>query len=117
MPFVILPTNSASGGYDITNSARFVTGDSLTRTVTPSSSTSYTVSFWLKLSDVTYSSTPYLWSVGSSASGNGIYLFDSDRKIYFFDHPSGFLNLYNGALRDPSAWYCYRDQVASRWSG
>jgi len=105
MPFVILPTNSASGGYDITNSARFVTGDSLTRTVTPSSSTSYTVSFWLKLSDVTYSSTPYLWSVGSSANGNGIYLFDSDRKIYFFDYPSGFLSLYNGVLRDPSAWY------------
>ena len=96
---------SLISGYNVANSARFVTGDSLTRTVTPSSSTSYTVSFWLKLSDVTYSSTPYLWSVGSSAGGNGIYLFDSDRKIYFFDRPSGFLSLYDGVLRDPSAWY------------
>ncbi len=105
MPLILGANQLTAGGYEVDNSLRFNSGDSLTRTVTPSSSTSYTVSFWLKLSEVTYSSTPYLWSIGSSAGGNGIYLFDADRKIYFFDRPSGFLNLYNGALRDPSAWY------------
>ena len=78
---------------------------SLTRTVTASSATSYTVSFWLKINNPNYGSTPYLWSIGST-NGNGIYLFDSDRKIYFFKQStSSFLNLYNGALRDTSAWY------------
>ncbi|NDF43447.1 MAG: hypothetical protein EB137_02505, partial [Actinobacteria bacterium] len=102
---LILGANSLAGGYQVKNSTRFASGDSLTRTVTASSATSYTVSFWLKLSDQTYSSTPYIFSIGSTA-GNGIYLDSADRKIYFFKQStSSFLNLYNGVLRDPSAWY------------
>jgi len=102
---LILGANSLAGGYQVKNSTRFASGDSLTRTVTASSATSYTVSFWLKLSDQTYSSTPYIFSIGSTA-GNGIYLDSADKKIYFFKQStSSFLNLYNGVLRDPSAWY------------
>jgi hypothetical protein len=101
---LILGSNSVSG-YTVKNSLRFVSGDSLTRTVTASTATSYTVSFWIKINDIAWTSTPYLWSVGST-SGNGIYLDTSDKKIYYFKQStSGFLNLYNGVLRDPSAWY------------
>jgi len=96
---LILGANSLAGGYQVKNSTRFASGDSLTRTVTASSATSYTVSFWLKLSDQTYSSTPYIFSIGSTA-GNGIYLDSADKKIYFFKQStSSFLNLYNGVLR------------------
>ena len=76
----------------------------LTRTVTASTATSYTVSFWVKINNVNDTSTPYLWSIGSSA-GNGIYL-DSDGKIDFFrQSDTSYLTLYDGVLRDPSAWY------------
>ena len=76
----------------------------LTRTVTASTATSYTVSFWVKINDIGNTNTPYLWSIGSSA-GNGIY-FDSDAKIDFFKQStSSYLTLYDGVLRDPSAWY------------
>ena len=76
----------------------------LTRTVTASTATSYTVSFWVKINDVGNTNTPYFWSIGSSA-GNGIY-FDSDAKIDFFKQSTAsYLTLYDGVLRDPSAWY------------
>ena len=78
---------------------------SLTRTVTASSATSYTVSFWIKINDVNWSSTPYLWSVGSTA-GNGIFLDSGDRKIKFFrQSTSSLLSIYDGALRDCNAFY------------
>jgi hypothetical protein len=76
----------------------------LTKTVTASTATSYTVSFWVKINDVSNSNTPYFWSIGSSA-GNGIY-FDTDGKIDFFrQSDTSYLTLYDGVLRDPSAWY------------
>ena len=76
----------------------------LTRTVTASTATSYTVSFWVKINNVGDTNTPYFWSIGSSA-GNGIY-YDSDNKIKFFKQStSSYLTLYDGVLRDPSAWY------------
>jgi hypothetical protein len=57
MPFVILPTNSASGGYDITNSLRFnkASSDYLSRTPSSSgSTTTWTYSLWVKRSDLNY---------------------------------------------------------------
>jgi hypothetical protein len=75
----------------------------LTRTVTASTATSYTVSFWVKINNINDSNTPYFWSIGSSA-GNGIY-FDTDGKIDFFKQSTAsYLTLYDGALRDPSGW-------------
>jgi hypothetical protein len=55
MPFVILPTNSASGGYDITNSLRFNSGSSDYLNRTPASNgnkRTFTFSFWFKISKV-----------------------------------------------------------------
>ena len=75
----------------------------LTRTVTASTATSYTVSFWVKINDVGNTSSPYFWSIGSSA-GNGLY-YDSDNKIKFFKQSTTeYLTIYDGALRDPSGW-------------
>ena len=55
MPFVILPTNSASGGYDVTNSLRFNSGSSDYLNRTPASATNrktYTISTWIKRSNL-----------------------------------------------------------------
>jgi hypothetical protein len=55
MPFVILPTNSISGGYDITNSLRFNSGSSDYLNRTPASNgnkRTFTFSFWFKISKV-----------------------------------------------------------------
>jgi len=55
MPFVILPTNSISGGYDITNSLRFNSGSSDYLSRTPASNgnkRTFTFSFWFKISKV-----------------------------------------------------------------
>jgi len=77
----------------------------LTRTVTASSATSYTVSFWIKINNPNWSSSPYLFTVGSTA-GNGLYLASADRKIKFFRiDDSAELTLYDGKLQDVNGWY------------
>jgi len=80
----------------------------LSKSVTPSTATSWTVSFWFKLTNINPSSgTPYLWSCGStSGGGHGIYYNNGTDVLRYYGH-SGYTDaaLSSGALRDTSAWY------------
>ena len=80
----------------------------LSRSVTPSTATSWTVSFWFKLTNINPSSgTPYLWSCGStSGGGHGIYYNNSTDVLRYYGH-TGYADaaLSSGALRDTNAWY------------
>ena len=108
MPFVILPTNSASGGYDITNSLRFNSGSSdyLNRTLTtPTSAYIGTFSHWIKRSVLggamgTFSA----WDNGGTSTNRAYLNLNSD-TIYFYDEPSGMIINTNALYRDVSAWY------------
>jgi hypothetical protein len=115
MPFVILPTNSASGGYDITNSLRFNSGSSDNLSRTPASATNrttWTWSSWVKRSAL--GSEQNLFSAG---------LVSPDRRATIYFTSSDQLSLYTNSgdgspdgdsaktiittqvFRDPSAWY------------
>jgi len=112
MPFVILPTNSASGGYDITNSLRFnqPSSDNLTRT--PASTTNrrtFTLSFWLKRASLA-SGNKCPFAVGNSS----VSISDADWFILMLHGSTNTLRLvqYNNVIfatnrvfRDISAWY------------
>ena len=80
----------------------------LSKSVTPSTATSWTVSFWFKLTNINPSSgTPYLWSCGStSGGGHGIYYNNGTDVLRYYGH-SGYTDaaLSSGVLRDTNAWY------------
>ena len=79
----------------------------LSRSVTPSTATSWTVSFWFKVTNINPSSgTPYLWSCGSSSGGHGIYYNNPTDVLRYYGH-TGYTDaaLSSGVLRDTNAWY------------
>jgi hypothetical protein len=112
MPFVILPTNSISGGYDITNSLRFNPSSSDYLSRTPSTSATdkklYTLSVWLKKCNI--------GSYGYILDARGVSILNNTDNIYI--HSNNNLE-YQGAtlgsaeidlktnrlFRDVSAWY------------
>jgi hypothetical protein len=100
MPFVILPTNSASGGYDVTNSLRFNRGssDQLTRSIgTTGNRKTATYSCWIKKCDFSNEQMFLGFTSGLNIYTNG----DSFRV----NSGTG-TAVYSTALqRDPSAWY------------
>jgi hypothetical protein len=102
---LILGTNSIKDtGYNVANSCRFEAAY-LKRTVTPSTSSTWTLSFWLKLSGHNGSSEGYLFSYGSDG-GQGLYIRNNGFLGYY--GASGYTSdntLSTGQLRDPSAWY------------
>ena len=66
MPLII-PANTLSGDYDISGSCRFQTGDSPALSYSFSSTaSSWTVSFWTKLTGKHLSVTMYPWSFGTA---------------------------------------------------
>ena len=106
MPFVILPTNSASGGYEITNSLRFNSGssDNLSRTPSASNRKTWTFSTWIKFNRT--GSNQGLLVAGTSYTefgylgikiGNGDYL---DVGM-----GTGIFRRTTALYRDVSAWY------------
>jgi len=110
MPFVILPTNSASGGYDITNSARFNSGssDNLTRTLgTATSRRIFTISTWVKRSNL--DTVQNVFTAGTGSGDAGI-RFNSGNELLFYEISSPY-SAYNFEVstsqlfRDVSAWY------------
>ena len=113
MPFVILPTNSASGGYDITNSLRFNAGSSDYLNRTPSSTTDRqkaTLSFWTKYCDDTSGNIGRLFNFGLYPNGTLIYFGDGVYKgkllIDSYVSASATIGLVTTQLfRDYSAWY------------
>jgi hypothetical protein len=117
MPFVILPTNSISGGYDITNSLRFNSGSSDYLSRTPASSgdrQKWTFSCWFKYTDLTKSenSTLFWYTDGANIEG-GIRIIGTagspnENKINFYDYNSSYIiNNFQTTqvFRDVSAWY------------
>ena len=110
MPFVILPTNSASGGYDITNSARFNSGssDNLSKTFgTATSRRIFTISTWIKRSNL--DTVQNLFTAGTGSGDAGI-RFNSGNELFFYEISSPY-SAYNfefstsQLFRDVSAWY------------
>ena len=91
-------------GYNVANSCRFDAAY-LKRTVTASTSSTWTLSFWLKLSGHNGTSEGYLFSYGSDG-GQGFYIRNNGFLGYY--GASGYTSdntLSTGQLRDPSAWY------------
>ena len=108
---LILPGNVASaigGGYEVANSCRFNDGDSagLSRTFgTPSSTTTWTISFWVK--KCTNGSALNLCAQGVGTSNEDRIRFDSSDKLEWTIYKSGVEGklVTNRVFRDPSAWY------------
>jgi hypothetical protein len=111
MPFVILPTNSASGGYDITNSLRFNSGSSDYLNRTPASTTNrqtWTWSAWVKRANLSSD----IQELFASGLVSGTYnftriFFDASNRLIFQHYPdtnSGYLTT-TQVFRDTSAWY------------
>jgi len=105
MPFVILPTNSASGGYDITNSLRFNSGSSdyLNKTFASAGNRkTWTWSCWVKRN-----------IVGSAdcilnGNGNGFLIVlqaSNDLEIYSYSGSYQLQLVTSQLFRDVSAWY------------
>ena len=109
MPFVILPTNSASiSGYNVANSLRFNSGSSdyLSKTFSASNRKTFTISFWLKRSAISVNQSVIS---GYQDGGNlsSVYLPTANSIQYYNYVGSGFpCNVSSSALfRDVSAWY------------
>jgi hypothetical protein len=107
MPFVILPTNSASGGYNITNSLRFNSGSSDYLNRTPSSAgnrRTWTWSAWFKLHN---SGTDKRFLVAETDANNLVDFAFSAGIIYLgiYESASWKELVTTAVYRDPSAWY------------
>ena len=111
---IILPANTlSSGGYEVANSCRFESAY-LNKSVTASSSTSWTLSFWIKIHSHSSSAEGYLWSCGSSSAGQGFYISTTSYLGYYGGSGYGSdSSVTNGVLRDPSAWYHVVFKVSS----
>jgi len=110
MPFVILPTNSASGGYEITNSLRFNSGSSDYLNRTPASAgsrTAWTWSSWVKRSELSTGSAQVLFGAYLTGSDSGWleFGFDSDNTANWTVQNVGGNS--TSVYRDVSAWYHY----------
>lgn len=107
MPFVILPTNSASGGYNVANSLRFnfASNDYLDRTLTtPTNNKIFTWSSWVKRSNITSDHMNIFRTAGSPSTGFRFEL-TSDIFRLFFDNASTGDFQTTQVFRDVSAWY------------
>jgi len=105
---LILGANSASGGYDLTNSLRFNRGssDGLSKTFSSNSNRrTFTFSCWFKLTPSSSSGERVLLG-GSDGTGYLWFLINSVGNIYLQNNPSSTIDLFtNQKLRDYSAWY------------
>ena len=113
MPFVILPTNSASGGYEVTNSLRTnrASSDYLNKTFSGSGNRrTFTISFWLKISALA-SDSPYIFGASTSTTNAIAIYYNTTGQLSMEAYTGAWsLRLHTSALlRDPSAWYhiCY----------
>jgi hypothetical protein len=106
MPFVILPTNSTSGGYTITNSLRFNGGstDYLNRTLgTSTSRRIYTMSAWIKRSKLDVYG--HIFTFGPNPGSWDSLRFDNDNKLSMRINNDTYVLQTTQLFRDVSAWY------------
>ena len=103
MPFVILPTNSASGGYDITNSLRFNAGssDNLSKVFSSAETSNKigTLSFWFKTLGT---NQQYLVATNT---GTIFYIYFNSSTGITFQNGATTTRFTSQVFRDPSAWY------------
>ena len=118
MPFVILPTNSASGGYDITNSLRFntVSSDYLNRTLsTTTNQQIFTWSSWVKRDKLGTGTDQFLFVSDNYNTSSNRFVFEIIFKSTGTEQlVVGLENSVSGTdgnrtttqvFRDTSAWY------------
>jgi hypothetical protein len=106
MPFVILPTNSISGGYDVTNSLRFNSGstDNLQRTFSSGNRKTYTLSFWIKKTAI--NQTNFIFQSLQDGNNFGQIYFNADQFGYeSYIGSLQFQLITTQVFRDVSAWY------------
>ena len=106
MPFVILPTNSASGGYDITNSLRFNSGsdDALTKTFSSGNRKTFTISLWHKRSNLGGLQL-FLATNSSNTDATALEFGIFSDSIVVSRWSFYNLNTTTALFRDVSAWY------------
>ena len=106
---LILGTNSIKDtGYNVANSCRFDDGSSTQMNKTISStSTTWTFSCWIKFTPTTLNQYLLSWDLGGGESvGIGIERTTASTQLFIYNSATGQApKLYDGKLRDPSAWY------------
>ena len=83
---------------------------------TPSTSNTYTVSFWVKINNFspTNSDVPYLWSISSSNTSGLFFQADTlPRNICFFRSNGSTRSVPTNNMRDVNAWYHIHLKVSS----
>jgi len=105
---LILGTNAVTGGYDVANSCRFDDGSSTQMNKTISStSTTWTFSCWIKHTPTNLNQYLISWDLsGGESLGIGIERTSQSTQLFIYNSATGQApKLYDGKLRDPSAWY------------
>jgi hypothetical protein len=103
---LIIPANTlSSGGFAVDNSCRFDDGSSTQMYKTISStSTTWTFSCWIKLNPTGTNQYLASWDMGGGES-LGIGIEASTNQLFIYTTSTGQSpKLYDGKLRDPSAW-------------
>ena len=102
---------SGASDYEVERSLRFNSGDSPELTRTPSGAgnrTTWTLSFWAKISDDDLGSHGFLFSTGANSSNKVQINIESSNRITFEAKSGGSTQAYirpSNNLRDVSAWY------------
>ena len=102
---------SGASDYEIERSLRFNSGDSPELTRTPSGAgnrTTWTLSFWAKISNDDLGSHGFLFSTGANSSNKVQINIESSNRITFEAKSGGSTQAYirpSNNLRDVSAWY------------
>ena len=111
---LIIPANSASaaGGFDVDNSLRFNSGssDKLNRsTGVTTTNTKFTLSFWLKLCDISnFQSIFQTYKSSNERFECGFNLDNSNQPRFVVQEYTGsyiFRKIFSRSFRDTSAWY------------
>jgi hypothetical protein len=109
MPFVILPTNSASGGYNVTNSLRFnsASSDYLSRTQGAGDRQKWTYSVWVKRAKLGTNQNFGICQADSANNNIMPFQFTTADKIDVYDYNGAisFQYITTQVFRDVSAWY------------
>ena len=102
----ILPANSATGAFEVTNSLRFNgSNSSLSRTVANAAVTNAAFSCWFKRTTIGANQTIYSTQAGNEEVRIKIH---SDDKLDVYHHDGSnyvYRMFTNRLFRDPSAWY------------